>query len=167
MPEWPETERLKFEKEALDFYISSHPLAQHDEQLRRYRTHDAGDLARGAKNGTEARVGGMITNLDVRTANKGRNVGRKYAMFRIEDFTGSVRCIMWSDEYSRFKDRVDSDTVAVFEGVLNFAPDRAEPDFAVKKVITLGRGAGRVHQEHGAEAGLRGGRRGRYGSWTR
>jgi DNA polymerase-3 subunit alpha len=137
VPEWPETERLKFEKEALDFYITSHPLAQHDEQLRRFRTHDAGDLARGGKNGTEARVGGMITNLDVRTANKGRNVGRKYAMFRIEDFTGSVRCILWSDEYARFKEVVGSDFVGLFEGVLNWAPDRAEPDFQVKKVITV------------------------------
>ena len=47
VPEWPETEKLKFEKEAIDFYISSHPLAQHDEQLRRFRTHDCGDLAKG------------------------------------------------------------------------------------------------------------------------
>jgi len=137
VPEWPETERLKFEKEALDFYISSHPLAQHDEQLRRFRTHDAGDLARGGKNGLEARVGGMITNLDVRTANKGRNMGRKYAMFRIEDFSGSVRCIMWSDEYARFREVMSDDLVALFEGVLNWAPDRAEPDFQVKKVITI------------------------------
>lgn len=137
VPEWPETERLKFEKEALGFYISSHPLAQHDEQLRRYRTHDCGVLAKGSKNGTEARVAGMITNLDVRTANKGRNVGKKYAMFRIEDFTGSVRCILWSDEYSRFRDQVDSDTVAIFEGVLNWAPDRAEPDFAIKKILSI------------------------------
>jgi DNA polymerase III subunit alpha len=137
VPEWPETERLKFEKEALDFYISSHPLAQHDEQLRRYRTHDAGPLAKSARSGTEARIGGMITNLDVRTANKGRNIGRKYAMFRIEDFTGSVRCIMWSDEYSRYKDVVTGDLVAVFEGVLNWGEGRAEPDFQVKKVITL------------------------------
>ncbi|MDY3558776.1 DNA polymerase III subunit alpha [Gemmata sp. JC673] len=137
VPEWPETERLKFEKEALGFYISSHPLAQHDEQLRRFRTHDCGVLAKGGKNGTEARIAGMITNLDVRTANKGRNIGRKYAMFRIEDFTGSVRCIMWSDEYSRFRELVSSDTVAIFEGVLNWAPDRAEPDFGVKKLITM------------------------------
>lgn len=137
VPEWPETERLKFEKEALDFYISSHPLAQHDEQLRRFRTHDAGDLARGGKNGLEARIGGMITNLDVRTANKGRNMGRKYAMFRIEDFTGTVRCIMWSDEYARFREVMTDDLVALFEGVLNWAPDRAEPDFQVKKVITI------------------------------
>jgi DNA polymerase-3 subunit alpha len=137
VPEWPETERLKFEKEALDFYITSHPLAQHDEQLRRFRTHDAGDLAKGGKNGAPAMIGGMVTNFDVRTANKGRNVGRKYAMFRIEDFTGSVRCIMWSDEYSRYKELIGGDFVALFEGVLNWAPDRAEPDFQVKKVVTL------------------------------
>jgi DNA polymerase-3 subunit alpha len=137
VPEWPETERLKFEKEALDFYISSHPLAQHDEQLRRFRTHDAGPLAKNGKNGVQAQIGGMITNLDIRTANKGRNIGRKYAMFRIEDFTGSVRCIMWSDEYSRFKEVIDSDFVGLFEGALNWGEGRAEPDFNIKKVITI------------------------------
>jgi DNA polymerase-3 subunit alpha len=136
VPEWPETEKLKFEKEALDFYMSSHPLAQHDEQLRRFRTHDAAEMVK-AKNGTEGRVGGMILDLQVRTANKGRNAGRKYAMFRIEDFTGTVRCIMWSDEFARFQELMLSDAVYLFEGTLNWAPDRAEPDFAVKKVMTI------------------------------
>ena len=36
IPEWPPTERLKNEKEALDFYISSHPLAQHSDTLRMF-----------------------------------------------------------------------------------------------------------------------------------
>jgi len=134
--EWPETEKLKFEKEALDFYMSSHPLAQYDEQLRRFRTSEARDMAK-AKNGTEGRLAGMITNLEVRTANKGRNAGRKYATFRIEDFTGSVRCIMWSDEYARFQSLVTADAVHLFEGTLNLAPERAEPDFQVKKVMTI------------------------------
>jgi DNA polymerase-3 subunit alpha len=137
IPEWPETERLKFEKEALDFYISSHPLAQHDQQLARFRTHDCGPLAKNGKAGVEGRVGGMITNFEARTANKGRNIGRKYAMFRIEDFTGSLRAMMWSDEYSRFKDVVCSDFVGLFEGTLVWGEGRAEPDFQVKKVITI------------------------------
>ncbi|HVL14636.1 MAG TPA: DNA polymerase III subunit alpha, partial [Gemmata sp.] len=134
--EWPETEKLKFEKEALDFYMSSHPLAQHDEQLRRFRTHECGELAKG-KNGTEARVGGMIVELQVRTANKGRNMGRKYATFRVEDFTGTVRCIMWSDEYARFQELTTADAVHLFEGTLNWSEGRAEPDFQVKKVLTI------------------------------
>jgi DNA polymerase-3 subunit alpha len=136
VPEWPERERLKFEKEALDFYMSSHPLAQHDEQLRRFRTHDAIEIVK-AKTGTEARVGGMIVELAIRTANKGRNLGRKYATFRIEDFTGTVRCIMWSDEYARFQEFVTDDAVQLFEGTLNWQEGRAEPDFQVKKVLSL------------------------------
>lgn len=136
VPEWPETERLKFEKEALDFYMSSHPLAQWDEQLSRFRSNDCGDVAK-AKNGTEARVGGMIANLEVRTANKGRNAGRKYATFRIEDFTGSVRCILWSDEYQRFQSLISADAVHLFEGTLNWSEGRAEPDFQIKKILTI------------------------------
>jgi DNA polymerase-3 subunit alpha len=136
IPEWPETEKLKFEKEALDFYMSSHPLAQHDEQLRRFRTYECAEIAK-AKSNTEGRVGGMIVELAIRTANKGRNAGRKYATFRIEDFTGSVRCILWSDEYARFQELVTPDAVHLFEGVLNWAPERAEPDFQVKKILTI------------------------------
>ena len=96
VPEWPETEKLKFEKEALDFYMSSHPLAQHDQQLARFRSHDCAAMTK-AKHQTEGRVGGMIIELEIRTAANGRNMGRKYATFRIEDFTGTVRCILWSD----------------------------------------------------------------------
>ncbi len=136
VPEWTDTEKLKFEKEALDFYMSSHPLAQHDEQLRRFRTHDTAEMVK-AKNGTEGRVGGMISDLQVRTANKGRNSGRKYAMFRIEDFTGTVRSIMWSDEYARYQELMTADAVHLFEGTLNWAPDRAEPDFNVKRVLSV------------------------------
>jgi DNA polymerase-3 subunit alpha len=136
VPEWPETEKLKFEKEALDFYMSSHPLAQYDEQLRRLRTHTCAEMAT-AKNGSEGRVGGMIVELVVRTANRGRNQGRKYATFHIEDFTGSVRCILWSDEYVRYQELIAADAVLLFEGVLNWSEGRAEPDFQVKRVLTI------------------------------
>jgi len=136
VPEWPETDKLKFEKEALDFYMSSHPLAQHDDQLRRFRTYECAEMAK-AKNATEGRIGGMIIELQIRTANKGRNVGRKYATFRVEDFTGTVRCILWSDEYARFQELVTADAVHLFEGMLNLAPERAEPDFQVKRILTI------------------------------
>jgi DNA polymerase-3 subunit alpha len=136
VPEWTETDKLKFEKEALDFYMSSHPLAQYEKQMQRFRSHECADLFK-AKAGTEARLAGMIVDLAVRTANRGRNAGRKYATFRIEDFTGSVRCVLWSDEYARYRDLVVPDAVYLFEGVLNQAPERAEPDFQIKRILTL------------------------------
>src|SRR4051794_1347304 len=84
VPEWPDAEKLKFEKEALDFYISSHPLAQHDEQLKRFRTHDAAQVLKLSA-GTAVLAGGMVTGLQVRTVQKN---GKRWAMFQLEDFTG-------------------------------------------------------------------------------
>jgi DNA polymerase-3 subunit alpha len=131
VPEWPELEKLKFEKEALDFYISSHPLAQFDEQLRRFRTHQAADALK-AKHGTELRLGGMVTDLKVRTT----KTGKRFATFRLEDFSGQVKCVLWSDEYQRFKDLVSDDRIHLFEGGVEWG-DRAEPDVIIKRVLTL------------------------------
>src|SRR5262249_33708810 len=58
IPEWHETERLKHEKEALDFYLSSHPLAQYEAELNRYISHAVGQ-ANVLDDGTEVRIGGM------------------------------------------------------------------------------------------------------------
>ena len=44
VPEWPETEKLKYEKEAPDFYFSSHPLAQWEKEIRRYSSHSMEEL---------------------------------------------------------------------------------------------------------------------------
>ena len=41
---WSESDKLKYEKEVLDFYLSSHPLAQHDKDLRRYASHKVADF---------------------------------------------------------------------------------------------------------------------------
>src|SRR5262249_54063749 len=45
LPEWPDALKLKNEKEALDFYFSSHPLAEYEEDVRRLATHRVENLA--------------------------------------------------------------------------------------------------------------------------
>ncbi|MDB5310286.1 MAG: intein-containing polymerase subunit alpha [Gemmataceae bacterium] len=133
VPEWPDTERLKFEKEALDFYMSSHPLAQHDEQLKRFRTHDAAQAVK-LSTGTPVLLGGMITQLQVRTVQKN---GKRWAMFYLEDFSGQCKCILWSDEYARFKDQAVDDTVLLLEGVVEWREGGSAGDVIVKKVLTI------------------------------
>ena len=44
LPEWPPSEKLRREKEALDFYISSHPLAQYGDDLARFSSHSVSQL---------------------------------------------------------------------------------------------------------------------------
>ena len=132
VPEWPDAEKLKFEKEALDFYISSHPLAQHDEQLKRFRTHDAIQATR-LKAGEPVLLGGMVTQLQQRTVQKN---GKRWAMFYLEDFTGQFKCILWSDEYARFKDVATDDAIILIEGVVEWREGGSSGDVIVKKVLT-------------------------------
>ncbi len=133
VPEWPETERLKFEKEALDFYISSHPLAQHDDQLKRFRTHEAAQIVKLSAGGTVL-AAGMITQMQVRTVQKN---GKRWAMFHLEDFSGRAKCILWSDEYARFKDVVADDKVLLLEGAVEWREGGSAGDLIVKKVLTI------------------------------
>jgi DNA polymerase III subunit alpha len=134
--EWPELERLKFEKEVLDFYMSSHPLAQFEDQLRRYRTHQAGQIGK-LRVGTEVRLAGMITELLPKVVGKGRNAGNRWAIVRLEDFSGSAKCILWSDQFARFGDDVKLDSILLLDGKLESRDSAAEPDIIVERVMTL------------------------------
>src|SRR5207244_7128304 len=44
VPRWSQTEELAYEKKYLGFYLSSHPLAQHEDLLRRFSMRSIADL---------------------------------------------------------------------------------------------------------------------------
>ena len=76
----------------------------------------------------------MITQLQPRTVQKN---GKRWAMFYLEDFTGQCKCILWSDEYARFKDLVVGDAVLLLEGVVEWREGGTTGDLIVKKVLTI------------------------------
>lgn len=133
VPEWPDTEKLKFEKEALDFYMSSHPLARSDDQLGRFRTHDAAQAQR-LPHGSPVLVGGMVAQLQQRTVQKN---GKRWAMFYLEDFTGQCKCILWSEEFARYKEVVKDDGVLLLEGSVEWREGGTAGDVIVRKVLTI------------------------------
>lgn len=133
IPEWPELEKLKYEKEALDFYISSHPLAQFEEQLRRFRSTDAGSVHK-LPTGANVLLAGMVVSFQERTAQKS---GKRWAMFQLEDFSGQAKAILWSEEFQRFKDEVKDDAILLFEGVVERRDVGGGGDLIVKRVLTL------------------------------
>ncbi len=134
--EWGDLEKLKFEKEVLDFYMSSHPLAQFEDQLRRYRSHGAGQVAK-LQAGVEVRLAGLVIDIQGKQVMKGRNQGNRWAIVRIEDFTGSVKCIFWSDQFQRFGDDLKPDAILIFDGKVEWREGSGEPDVIVERVITM------------------------------
>src|SRR5208282_6425898 len=77
IPEWSDSEKLKNEKEALDFYFSSHPLAQHAEDLKRFSPYTVDQLGNLPPN-QEVVLGGMLTQLRLMNTKKARNGNSRY-----------------------------------------------------------------------------------------
>ncbi len=134
IPEWPASEKLKYEKEALDFYISSHPLAQHEAVIRLFSTHNVLEL-RELNAGQEVVVGGMLTSVRYGNTKNARNGNSRYARFKLEDFTGTTECVMWPDDFARFKDLVVEDQICF--AAASMERSREEPGLVVQRLMTV------------------------------
>jgi DNA polymerase-3 subunit alpha len=133
--EAPETEKLKYEKEVLDFYMTSHPLAQREAEIRRYITHSVGDL-KGVPANTEVTLGGMMTQVRVMTYKKPqRNGNTRYGRCKVEDFSGIIETVMWGDEFNKYKDALVEDEIVIVRGNLERKTD--EPILQATRLLTL------------------------------
>jgi DNA polymerase-3 subunit alpha len=83
--EWSQQEALDFEKEALGFYITGHPLDKYDRTLKKI---SSGTIAALKERGLagEVRIGGVVSALRLRNTKK----GDRYGSFNLEDKTGFV-----------------------------------------------------------------------------
>ena len=134
VPEWPASEKLKYEKEALDFYISSHPLAQHESVIHLFSTHTVLQL-RELGAGQEVVVGGMLTGVRFGNTKNARNGNSRYARFKLEDFSGSTECVIWPEDFARFKDLVVEDQICF--AAASVERSREEPGLVVQRLMTM------------------------------
>ena len=82
--EWPDKERLAFEKEAIGFYVSGHPLHQYQKELRRYARPSSS--IQSARRDERVTVAGIVSGLRERPTKS----GKRMAWVTLEDLTGSV-----------------------------------------------------------------------------
>jgi DNA polymerase III subunit alpha len=85
--EWSEKERLAYEKEAIGFYVSGHPLHQYEKELRRY-ARSAANVQRSRRD-EKVTVAGIVSALRERPT----KTGKRMAWVTIEDLSGSVEVV--------------------------------------------------------------------------
>ena len=129
--EWDDRQRLAHEKEVLGFYLSSHPLAEHEKLLTQYCSHTTVDLPR-LPHRSEVVLGGMLSSIKVTQT---RSTNAKYAMFDLEDLRGSVRCILWSEGFANFGHLVEPDATLVVRGAVDRRPGTEESNVIVNELI--------------------------------
>ncbi len=135
VPAWPEKEKLKYEKEVLDLYLSSHPLVQYEKDIQRYSSHTA-DQVPVIPADTEVVFGGMLTQLRFLNTAKARNGNTRYLLCKIEDFTGAAKCVMWPDDFARHADEVREDRVCFARGILERKPGK-DPIVVLTQIVSV------------------------------
>jgi len=87
LEEWPEKIKLGFEKEAIGFYVSGHPLQQYEREIELFAT-PTSQLAFARKDERVA-VAGIVASLRERPTKS----GKRMAWVRVEDLQGSVEAV--------------------------------------------------------------------------
>lgn len=92
--EWPERQRLQFEKEALGFYLSGHPLAQFEKLLAQYANTDCAQVME-LPDKREVKIGGIVSALREIATKKGDRMG----FITLEDLKGTVDVVVFPEAY--------------------------------------------------------------------
>lgn len=111
--EWGNKELLQYEKETLGFYFSSHPLAGYKRELALYALPI--EALAEKNNEDEVTIGGIVAELKEITTKK----GDRMAFARIEDLTGSVESVIFSDLYKKTRDIIASGSPLIVMGRLD------------------------------------------------
>lgn len=142
--EWSQQELLVFEKEALGFYITGHPLDKYDRMIKRLISGTAAGIKEKPIAG-EVKLVGVVSALKLRNTKK----GDRYGSFNLEDKTGFLEVIAWPEIYKKSAELLGSDDPIFIKGKLEVGEDRMQiianeimplPE-AAAKVRTLGNGS--------------------------
>jgi DNA polymerase-3 subunit alpha len=90
--EWPERVRLAFEKEALGFYITGHPLQGYETEVRRYASTTCAAVA-GKRHGDKVSVVGVAASVRERM---NKEKGTRFGFVTLEDLSGTVEVVCWA-----------------------------------------------------------------------
>jgi DNA polymerase-3 subunit alpha len=119
--EWSQQEALAFEKEALGFYISGHPLDKYERALKKISSGTIAALKERAIAG-EVRIGGVVSALRLRNTKK----GDRYGSFNLEDKTGFIEVITWPETYKRCADLLSADDPIYVKGKMEVGEERIQ-----------------------------------------
>jgi DNA polymerase-3 subunit alpha len=112
--EWPEKVLLNFEKEALGFFITGHPLARYQDTIRRFATCDAASLHDRADK-EEVKVCGIVAGIKELTTKK----GDRMAFATLEDLSGLVEMVLFPEVYAASSDLIKGEAPIFVSGTLD------------------------------------------------
>ncbi|HQB94868.1 MAG TPA: DNA polymerase III subunit alpha, partial [Candidatus Omnitrophota bacterium] len=131
IPEWPEGQRLAFERELLGFYVSSHPLSKYAKILKNYASATSDTLS-DFNHQAEVTMGGVVDQLKEILTKK----GDKMAFVTLQDLLGSCEVIVFQNVYKEVSNLIQKDRLIFVRGKIDARDDT--PKILADEIVPLG-----------------------------
>ena len=145
LPEYDNKTKLIKEKEVVGVYVTGHPLASYEQELKKYsfstmmllnkETDDEGNLVAyvDVEDGMQVELGCIINDFKKLPTKSGLNM----AIVNVEDMYGSIECVLFPKTYDKFSKNVEPESVVKISGRLQIRDGR-EPSIIVDKLLKFG-----------------------------
>ena len=104
--DWPSLERLQYEAEAIGFYLSSHPLDNYSDSMKRLGVKNYGDVIKNIKTGDRLQVNlaGCLQSYQRKISKN----GKPFAFVKMSDTSGEYEGILFSEGIKRYGEVLES-----------------------------------------------------------
>ena len=120
VPEWEESVKLNFEKSILGLFVSSHPLARFEKEIKSFPSYTLSEISE-VNTSKDISVVGIISNLTIKTTKK---MGNTYATALFEDLGGSVEILFFSKVLEKFNPLINSGDPVMVTGRVEMEGDK-------------------------------------------
>ncbi len=130
IPDWPEGEKLKMEKDGMGFYLSGHPLTKYASLIDRYATTTTLTLREAQ---STVVLAGILSNVSVSRTKRGEAMARGV----LEDLDGSAPILFFPQCYGKHQHLITADEPVIIKGHIDRSEENggAESDAAAVELI--------------------------------
>ena len=138
MREWPESQKLAFEKTLLGFYVSGHPLARFEKTLQAFATTTSRQLLQCTEE-TQVTVGGMLAKVKLTTTKK---TNEQMAVCLLEDLEGEIEVLVFPASFAQLAPQLKVASIVFVEGRASMRDER--PRVIAQHIVPLEQGISRL-----------------------
>ena len=133
--DWPNIDKLRFEAEAIGFFLSAHPLDAYKQSIQKLGLKNCSEIVANIRLGdtVKASVAACVEGIQTRTAKS----GNKYAFIGLSDAYGAVEAMIFADGLTKYNSILESGLPVLAKLTIDKQDPESRPRIKIDEVKNL------------------------------
>jgi len=133
--DWPNIDKLRFEAEAIGFFLSAHPLDGYKQSIQKLGLKNCSEIVANIRLGdtVKASVAACVEGVQMRTAKS----GSKYAFVGLSDAYGAVEAMIFADGLTKYASVLESGLPVLAKLTIDKQDPESRPRIKIDEVKNL------------------------------